>query len=311
MKLTADRIRGLLFGAYECPQEQGVLTPKKCSERVRTLWHSVNPGLGRRAEAPTGIRLDFHTDASEVTFTLSGGPFDCLIDGLLADRFEATEGERFSVTLDGRMRRVTLVFPSHFEGGLGRISALELDSETVLPHEYGEKFLFLGDSITQGWNSQIDTLSFAWRCSLHCNADCRIVGVGGAFFLPEAFETQPDWTPDRVFIAFGTNDFRHFCTLDELKTAAEGYLDRVVAAYGDRTLYGITPIWRTDTWVAKMGTFDECIDLLRSLYEARGIRVIDGLSLVPNRREFFADAVHPNALGFSMYAENLLRAIED
>lgn len=60
-----------------------------------------------------------------------------------------------------------------------------------------------------------------------------------------------------------------------------------------------------------MGTFDECIDLLRSLYEARGIRVIDGLSLVPNRREFFADAVHPNALGFSMYAENLLRAIED
>ena len=37
---------------------------------------------------------------------------------------------------------------------------------------------------------------------------------------------------------------------------------------------------------------------------------VDGLSLVPPIPEFFADTnLHPNDLGFSLYAENLCRQL--
>lgn len=310
MKLTLDQIKGILFGAAELEEIDGGLTAYKCTAPIRAVWHTLNEGTGNCSIPPTGVRLDFETDAEEVTFTLTGTPYDLLIDGLLADRMTGSETpEDFTVTLDGYPHRITLIFPSHFPRP--RVFGVEVsDGATVTPHEYDEKFLFLGDSITQGWNSGIDSLSYAWRTSLHFNADCLIHGTGGGIFLPAAFEAPEGFDPDRVFIAYGTNDFVYHKTLEALQAAVAEYLDLVVAAYGDKKLYGITPIWRY-TWVKPMGTFDECIDVIRKEYEKRNFTVVDGLSLVPHHKDFFADMVHPNALGFSMYAENLIRAIED
>ena len=312
MILSKEQLQSVLFGAQEIQWEGNTLLPYKCSEAVRRVWYGLRPELGKRAEAPTGCRLDFVTDGEEVTFTLEGTPYDCLVDGLLTDRFEGSDSpEAFSVTLDGEPHRVTLIFPSH-DGVTPKLHSVEIsDGASVNPHEYGEKFLFLGDSITQGWNSGIDSLSYAWRTALFFNADCRIYGVGGAYFYAPVFEKPADFDPDRIFIAFGTNDFGHFSTLEELQEHAAAYLDAVKEAFGDKKIYGITPIWRYDTWVKPMGTFDECIDVIRKEYERRQITVIDGLDLVPHNKTFFSDVVHPNALGFGLYAENLIRILTE
>ena len=59
-----------------------------------------------------------------------------------------------------------------------------------------------------------------------------------------------------------------------------------------------------------MGSFAECRRILASEAEARGMIHIDGLSLVPPLPELFADEwLHPNALGFGFYGENLTRQI--
>ena len=43
-----------------------------------------------------------------------------------------------------------------------------------------------------------------------------------------------------------------------------------------------------------------------------GVTVIDGRTLTPHLPEFYSDKVlHPNALGFGVYAENLIKAIKD
>ena len=45
--------------------------------------------------------------------------------------------------------------------------------------------------------------------------------------------------------------------------------------------------------------------------EARGFEVISGLELVPPRAELFADTyLHPNDLGFGVYAENLIKKLD-
>ena len=75
--------------------------------------------------------------------------------------------------------------------------------------------LFIGDSITQGWNSYYDTLSYAWRVSLYFNANSIINGIGGAFYEPQTFDV-PDFDPDTVIVALGTNDFSKFKTTDEM-----------------------------------------------------------------------------------------------
>lgn len=310
MTLSLEQIKTILFGAAEVSKENGIISAYKCTAPIREAWGTLHENFGTRAQASTGIRLDFHTDTTEVSFTLINKTFDCLVDGLLTERFAGEEEPtKFTLALDGKLHRVTLIFPSHNAGG--KLCEVEVsDGAKVAPHVYGEKFLFLGDSITQGWDSDIDSLSYAWRTSLFFNADCRIHGVGGGYFHPSIFEGE-DFDPDRVFVAFGTNDFDHFKTLDELRTYTSEYLDKVSAAFTGRPIYAITPIWRA-IQKKPMGTFDECIAVIREEHKKRGFTVIDGLSLVPHRKEFFQeDGLHPNALGFSLYAQNLIRAILD
>ncbi len=310
MKLSSQQIKSALFGAMEVAETNGGIVPYKFSAPYREKWFALREDFGKRAEVPTGVRLDFETDAKTVTFSLLGGSFDLLVDGLLTEATPVYAAPTdHPVSLPEGIHRVTLIFPSHDGKPLG-LFGVELQGETfVKPHEYGEKFLFLGDSITQGWNSGENSLSYAWRTALFFNADCRILGVGGACFDADLLEIPQNFDPDRVFVAFGTNDFGHFRTLSELQANASAYLDKVAAAYQGKKIYGITPIWRYDTWEKPMGTFDQCIDVIKTEYETRGITVLSGMDFVPHHKDFFSDAVHPNALGFSLYAERLIHAL--
>ena len=308
MILSLEQIESVLFGFVELSQNEKGIRGYKCTKPVIDAWYAQQVDLGQRAETSTGIRLDFHTDATAVRFTVANGPFNLLVDGLYTQTYPVKEKpEDISLPLDGNEHRVTLIFPSHSVGG--SVLGMELsDGASLTPHQYDEKFLFLGDSITQGWNSGTDCLSYAWRTSLFFNADCRIHGVGGGYFHPTVFEGR-DFDPDRVFVAFGTNDFGKNKTLDDLRANAAAYLDQVADAFPGKKIYGITPIWRNDTWEKPMGTFDQCREVIREEHEKRGFTVIDGMTLVPHNMEFFSDTIHPNALGFSMYAQNLIKAI--
>lgn len=314
--LSVEQWKDLLFGAVEISVQDGVLTAHKCTAPIRDAWQRLSPSMGIRALAATGVRLDFETDATNVTFSLSGREFDCLVDGLYHSRSPQVltgDPQDLSLKLDGKTHRVTLIFPSHSEAVShpGKIHGVSLsDGASVTPHKYGEKFLFFGDSITQGWNSGPDSLSYAWRTSLFFNADCVIHGVGAGIFSPDTFEAPKGFDPDRVFVAFGTNDFTLRKTKEELQENVSAFLDLLQAAYPDKKIYGIIPIWRFDAETPRAaGTFEECRAMIRKEYEARGITVIDGLKLVPKDPLFYADAVHPNALGFSCYAENLIREL--
>ena len=310
MKRTFEEIRAASFGAAEIWEEGGALCFSKTPADQTEAWRKAAEWIVPNVQATTGIRLDFHTDSPEAAIETAGGvKYEVLIDGLLAYQFKVGADDRlFSFALPEGEHRVTVVLPSH--GEPGRIRSVETaEGACFVPHRHREKILFLGDSITQGWNSVYDSLSFAWQVTLAREAESVIQGIGGAFFLPESV-TDFGFRPDLVVAAWGTNDFGFFSSADVLAERAERTFSRIKALYGNARIYAVTPIWRRDERTDRaMGSFALCRETIRAAAEAQGIAVLDGYAMVPHRDEFMADDVHPNDLGFSQYAAHLLRAI--
>ena len=197
------------------------------------------------------------------------------------------------------------------DGDYYQLSSLELDDgATFAPHQYDVNFLFIGDSITQGWASKYDSLSYAWRVTRHFNARTVNQGIGGAYFHEDCFD-RIDFTPDVVFVAYGTNDFGRYKTYDEFRAHAAAHLRLIADEYRHAKIFVISPIWRDKRDGKSMGTFEGCCAIVEQEAEALELIHIDGLDLVPPIPEFFGDAyLHPNDEGFSLYAENLIVKLE-
>ncbi len=318
MKLTYEQIKSVTFGAVEVKQDGDTVRFFKCTEKQTKGWYSVNGTLGDRSLTTSGIRLDFHTNSKALRFvTAGGGKFEVLINGTLRARFTPS-GEQSDFTLplcctNGREAdevRVTLVLPSHTVGAL---SCVELDDgASLIPHEYSRKMLFIGDSITQGHNTKFDSLSFAWQTTLHYNADSIINGIGGAFYHIPTYD-RPDFEPETVILAYGTNDsMRYKGNRDEMLHQVSGYMDLIKEGYPQSQVIVISPIFRADDKLQPIGEwFDERRIMIENEAKARGFDVISGLDLVPPLPDFFADTyLHPNDLGFTNYALNLILRLD-
>ena len=309
MNLSFEQIRSVTVGALRIRKEADGIHFDKCTEKQVAAWHTLSETLGGRAETTTGVRLDFCTDSKALSFsTANGDKFEVLIDNMPRYRIHAenyrAQGETPTFDLGEGEKRVTLLFPSHSVGVLTEVT-LD-DGATLTPYRHACKMLFIGDSITQGWNARYDSQSFALRVSRFFDANSVIQGIGGAFFHEGTLGTIP-FDPDTVVIAYGTNDFGRYATQDEMRLRASRFLDGIAAQFGNKRVFVISPIYRTD-WQKqkKMGSFADACNLVKEEAALRGFTVVDGMELVPHNSDFLADAVHPNDLGFGVYAERLI-----
>lgn len=317
MILNLEQIKSVTRGAVKIWQDGNTTRFAKCTDKQVEAWYKYGSDvLGYRAETTTGVRLDFYTNSKTFAFkTASGEKFELIIDGLLRERYLKGEEEYIEKTVKltdslGKEKdelRVTLVFPSHT---IGSLEYVEVDDGAYLKApEYKTKMLFIGDSITQGHNSKYDSYSYAWRTVSFFDADAVINGIGGAFYMPESFDTS-DFDPDTVIIAYGTNDACR-SDYDTMKEKTVGFLDSVKAAYGNKKVVVVSPIWRGKNDGSIMGEdFEKKRDMVEEEAEKRGFTVINGLKLVPPMPDLYADTyLHPNDLGFGVFAENLIKEL--
>ncbi|MBQ8358236.1 MAG: SGNH/GDSL hydrolase family protein [Clostridia bacterium] len=313
MTLSFEQIKNVTFGALRVRRSDEGILFDKCTEKQVTAWYTLSGTLGARAETTTGVRLDFVTDSQSLSFdTADGDKFEVFINGLQRYRIHAeayrAKGETPTFELGEGEKRVTLLFPSHSRGVLTSV-ALD-DGATLTPYRYACKMLFIGDSITQGWNSRYDSLSYAQRVSRFFNADSVIQGIGGAYYHEGTLD-KIDFDAETVVIAYGTNDFGHYPTLEEMRLRASRFLDGIAAQFGNKRVFVISPIYRAD-WQKpkKMGSFADACNLVKEEGVRCGFTVVDGMELVPHNSDFYADAVHPNDLGFGVYAERLIAEMQ-
>jgi len=316
MTLTLEQIKSITFGAVEITEKNSSIRFQKCTKKQIDAFTALSATLGERTKATTGVRLDFHTSSKSFSLTASSGSkFDLYIDGTLTEHYRfgnTDEAHTIAVPLTPKAgtdsTRVTLYFPSHDRPAVVNSVVLD-DGATLIPHKFDRKILFIGDSITQGWNTKYDSLSYAIRLSRMLNADSVINGIGGAYFDPSTFDSIP-FDPDTVIVAYGTNDFSYRSTLTSLRENTSAFLAKVAKEYSGKKIYAISPIPRGDSDTVKpMGSFSECRQVEIEEIERSGITHVDGYSLISYNPDLYADAVHPNDLGFSVIAEKLVELI--
>lgn len=314
MRLSYKQIESITVGAMQIWENIDGVHFCKMTPAQLDAYSLIDGFIYGNAKTSTGVRLDFWTDSPWVKFRPTvTGKYEVKVDGTLTDHRHATADEDtlVDVSNDEKLHRVTIHLPGH--NVTAGIKLLEIaDGSVARPHEFSRKFLFLGDSITQGWNSDIETLSYAYQVSDHFNAESVIQGVGGSFFEATTLD-RGEFEPDTVFVAFGTNDARRFHSLDAIYLRCEDYIKKVFKLFPEAQLYVITPIWcgDFDTIQLPYGHVREVNATIADAAHQFGITVIDGLQMIPHEMTYFADDLHPNTEGFCVYAENLIRALEN
>lgn len=314
MKLTFEDIKSLTVGAVRIWEENGAVRFSKGTQKQIDAWYTFNEFLGDRAETTSGVRFDLHTDSSKFAFTASAGNrFEIYINDVMMYNVMLDDNNRsFSIDIDKSVseeNRVTLILPSHEICG---IQSVELDDGAYIkPHSFDLKLLMIGDSITHGWDSGYDSLSYAYRVSRALNANSIIYGIGGGFFHESILDDELDFEPDVITVAFGTNDWSRCPTLESLRKNTKEFFDKLCARYPDKLIFGISPIWRADKdQIRASGSFKDITDAIKEEIVAHGAVLVDGELMMPHLPDFFADKyLHPNALGFGIYAENLTRVM--
>lgn len=312
MRVDFDKIKSIVFGSVCTTKAADGIRFCKMTEEQLAVWDGQSEDLGKNARALTGVTLDFETNSKTIFLELDrDSNLDVYLNGFPYRHFSCVSVMKLH--LNGQSNRVTIYLPAH-DVPPAVVSFCVDDGADIKAHRFDRKFLFMGDSITQGWDSvfmgeRYDSMSFANIVSRHFNAESVICGVGGAYFLPESLVKMP-FAPDTVIVAYGTNDYFHFSDHDVVLKNAEEYLRRAAELYHGKRLFCITPIYR-DVGENEQAKFDEYGKKLKEIVRRSAFSLIDGGELVPHDSGYFADkTLHPNALGFYVYAKNLIRELE-
>jgi lysophospholipase L1-like esterase len=261
-----------------------------------------------------GVVCRFTTNSKTLAFTYTvetvgnEQSFDIWVNGIFLsyNRCDALTG-RISLALPDERSNVEIYFPSHREG---RIFDVTLDdgAEFSLPVSPKYRILFKGDSITNGSTTRFTSMGYTHQVARALKAHIINQGIGGEEFNPRAVDQDLKTDLDLVVLAFGTNDWAHAPSHVQMVANVNGFLAGLRDFYPEKKIVMILPIWRADYTLTtkKVGSFEDARTLLREAAARVNATVIDGMLLVPHVAEVFADArLHPSALGFQFYAENL------
>ena len=307
MELTLQQIQDVTFGACQVSYQDDAYYFYRFTKRQREVFYCNDPK--KEQLDTTGICLDFHTDADHFCATIAqAGKYEILVDNLTVFCEHLEPEQQLCVPLSGADNRVTLILPSHTQGAIRSICLG--NAAYIQPHRHKCKLAFYGDSITQGWNSEKDSQSYAWLTTRFFDAQSVNYGVGGTTFIPQIPESH-GFCPEVVVVALGTNDFGKFKTMEQIKADCCDYLQAIKRCYPNSKWLCITPIWRRNGLEPRTaGTLHDVRLQIDAIARAEGFTVIDGLSLVPHRLEYYADnGTHPNDLGFAIFTSNLLKFI--
>lgn len=320
MILDFEQIKNITKGALYISEVDGYYTFSRFTEPQIEIYKR-NSDFYMKTKATAGVRFDFETDSESFSFdylvkrgsSRSFCYFDIYVNKELRyhvgkDKIDDNV-ETVNIKLSKGLKRITLYFPCLSSVFLKNVSVD--DGSIISQLDYNERFLFYGDSITQGYDSFFPSLVYAMRVSDMFFADCLNQGIGAEVFDHETLDMNITYNPTKVFVAYGTNDWSH--GKQKLYEEAEEYFKKICEIHKDKEIYLITPIYRLDDMTVKkpIGDFFEMCENLKNLAEKYNIMVINGTDIsVPSNKAYSDNWLHPNEIGFELMAKGIYKYLK-
>lgn len=173
------------------------------------------------------------------------------------------------------------------------------------------KAVFYGDSITQGYDALHPSYTYPAIVSRRFGLDFVNKGIGGDKHNPDVLYAD-GFVPDAVFTAYGTNDWNGRPSSEEFCKNIDGYFERLSAIYPSTPIFAITPVWRRDgDRTTASGTYSDATQKLCDIASKyKLVTLLEGVDMVARPEDHFSDKrLHPNDLGFFVYADRLCDAL--
>ncbi|MBQ8432226.1 MAG: SGNH/GDSL hydrolase family protein [Clostridia bacterium] len=324
MILTEQQIKAMTKGAARIEVENGSYRFLRFTEAEQATYanHPRKPNFYVPTFHTAGVRWAFRTDSNVLEFDISNdiatnqdkATFDVYEDGALRRtvtvEFKYITAGHVRIPLTEGEKLVEIYFPYHARMTVANVALA--DGAAFAPVSRKYKMLAYGDSITHGSTTSHPSLSYATRVAAMLNADVVNKGIGGEHFYPALICDKTPEDPDWITVAYGSNDWKH-CTPEEFDENCTGVLQGLTKLYPTVPIFVISPTWRSDANIeTPFGAPANEIhaQICKNAEAFPNVTVIRGWNLVPHNGEFFADnRLHPNDLGFGIYAANLYREL--
>ena len=308
--MTNRELQDIWFGTYSFEETgDGWLQAFQYTKAQMEYFRSAFDFWYDRSMATTAKTLEFTTDAETVSFeyrftwTGSQDSFELAVDGLITEiRYvkDLPEEGKLEWKLPEGKKDVVIYLPADATVELRRCEI----GGAYTPAKKNEKVLWLGDSITQGYGPLRSAMTYVSVANRLLNYDIINQGIGGYIHDKKSLMKMDGYTPDKIIVALGTNQFG--C---ETMKDVEEYYETLISLYGETPVLCVTPLWRGDVpdGFPTLKRFCENVKQIAGKYP--NVKIADGFTLVPHLPEYFRDNLHPNELGCETYGRNLVEEI--
>ena len=310
MKLSNEQLKEIYFGGLEFKEtEDGYLQALQYTQEQMEYFKGAFDFWYERSDATTAKTLEFKTEATQLSFEYKivwmGSPdtVEVFADGQTqAIRYVKEIGKEGTLEfeLSEGEKDVIVYLPAD---ATMLIRNFEINAEFT-PAKKGEKVLWLGDSITQGFGPLRSAYTYVSIANRLLNYDVINQGIGGYVYDKNAIVPMGDYRPDKIIVALGTNQYG-----SETMKDVEEYYVQLKEVYGDTPVLCISPIWRGDHPENYDVFLNFCENVKKIAGQYDNVTVVDGFKLVPHLPEYYLDKLHPNVIGMELYARNLVDVI--
>ena len=309
--MTNKELQSIYFGAYSFREtEDGWLQAFQYTDEQMAYFKTAFDFWYDRCMATTAKTLEFTTRARALSFeyriiwTGSQDSFELSVNGQITEiRYvkDLPEEGKLDWQLPEGEKDVVLYLPAD---ATVLLRSCEMDGDFT-PAKKNEKVLWLGDSITQGFGPLRSAQTYVSVANRLMNYDIINQGIGGYVYDKKSLLKMPGYTPDKIIVALGTNQFG--C---ETMQDVEEYWETLIGLYGTEIpILCVTPLWRGDVPDGFPTLARFCEDVKKIAGQYSNVKIVDGFTLVPHLPEYFLDNLHPNCLGDEVYGRNLVEAI--